>query len=118
MRPRQSAKLNHRIFGTRATEDDEHIGARFEECAFHHIDADGIYFTRPMYDNKKTVYGPAPYTWPAAGVTGATSVSTFGTHTHTEPIPTPAPMAGDRLLIAWVTTLTGGFRPWVLGWSV
>jgi hypothetical protein len=115
MKPQEAATLGHIIFKTRATEDDEHIGARFEECAFHHIDSLGIYFTRPMYDNKKTVYGPAPYTWPEAGVTGAASTGTA--HTHTEPIPSPAPTVGDRVLVAWVITLTRGFRPWVIGWS-
>ena len=117
MLPRQSAALSRSIWHTRATEDSAHIGARFEECKFHHIDSLGIYFTRPMYDNNKTMWGPAPYTWPIAGVTGATAVSTFGTHTHTEPIPAPAPTTGDRVLVAWATTLTGGFRPWVLGWA-
>ena len=105
------------IFKRRAVEDDNNIGGSFEECTFHHFNSKGIYFTRPMLDNKATIWGPAPWTWPADNTTGPTAVSTFGTHTHDMPVPTNGPIAGDRLLVVFVAVPNGGLRPWVLGWS-
>ena len=117
LQPRQAASIARSVFHTREVDDTAHIGGHFEECKVHHINGNDLYFTRPMFDNNKTVYGPAPFAWPQATVTGATSVSTFGTHTHTEGVPPQIPVPGDRVLIAWVRSITGGFRPWVLGWS-
>jgi hypothetical protein len=117
MRPQENNALARVVFNRRAVEDDNNIGGRFEQCQFHHISAAGVFFTRPMYDNNKTIWGPAPWTWPAAGVTGATAVSTFGTHTHVTPVPTNGPVAGDLLLVVFVAVPNGGLRPWVLGWS-
>ena len=116
MRPRQSATLARMIFHTRDTEDELHIGGKIEECRVHHTDTNGLYFTRPMFDSDKTIYGPVQYAWPPLGVTGATAVSTFGTHTHSEPIPVGAPDTGDVVLIIWAVMLQGGYRPWVVGW--
>ena len=117
MFPRHAERLAHSIHGTRSGENTDHSGGQFEECVVHHTDSTGLYFTRPMFDKNKTIYGPAPYAWPGVGVTGATAVSTFGTHTHTTPVPTTSPIAGDKVLIVWAVMAMGGFRPWVIGWS-
>lgn len=115
MRQQENAAMARAFFKRRAVEDDSNIGGSFEECKFHHEDSTGVYFTRPMLDNNKTICGPAPWTWPGAGVTGAATAGTA--HTHTVPVPTNGPVSGDRLLIAFVTVPNGGSRPWVLGWS-
>jgi hypothetical protein len=117
MRQLENAAMVRTIFGRRAVEDDNNAGASFEQCTFHHLGDLGVYFTRPMLDNNKTIHGPAVWTWPADNTTGPTAVSTFGTHTHDMPTPTNGPSAGDRLLIAFVTVPNGGSEPWVLGWS-
>lgn len=104
-----------KALGVRPTEDNDRVGARFEECKVHHLTINGLYFTRPMFDNNKTVYGPASYTWPVDGTTGGASAGTA--HTHDEPVPTNGPRVGQRCLIAWAVTVRGGMVPWVLGWS-
>lgn len=114
MQPRHAASIAHSIFGVRSGEDTGESNGQFEECKVHHINSDGLYFTRPMYDKNVTVYGPAPYTWPLAGVT---EFDTGLTHTHALDIPATAPVKGDRVLIAWVASFEGGMRPWVLGWD-
>lgn len=117
MREQENAAIVRAVFKRRAVEDDNNIGGSFEQCTFHHVNASGVYFTRPMLDNSKTIWGPAPWTWPIAGVTGATTVGIYGSHTHVVPVPINGPHAGDRLLIVFVSVPNGGLRPWVLGWS-
>jgi hypothetical protein len=117
MQPGHAAALELAIFRTRSGDTTGNTGGEFEECKVHHVDATGLYFTRPMFDNNVSLWGPAPYTWPAVGVTGATAVSTFGTHTHSEPTPSNGPDAGDRVLIAWVAASIDGLRPWAIGWD-
>lgn len=115
MRKLENNALVHTIFGRRAVEDDSNIGASFEQCTFHHLSDAGVYFTRPMLDNGKTIHGPAALTWPADNTTGAASAGTA--HTHDMPVPTNGPVVGDNLLVAFVTVPNGGAVPWVLGWS-
>lgn len=115
MRKQENAAMARMFFNRRAVEDDGNIGGSFEECTFHHANSDGAFFTRPMLDNKETIWGPAPWTWPADNTTGLPSAGT--SHTHDIPIPPNGPVAGDRLLVVFVTVVNGGRRPWVLGWS-
>ncbi len=93
MDPRQAAALAHSIFHTRATEDPDRVGGVFEECKVYSLISGKMMFTRPMFDNNATVYGPVQY-----NLSG-----------------TPSP--GDRILIVWAVTVAGGLRPWVVGWS-
>lgn len=115
MRKYEDAAMARAFFKRRVVEDDNNIGGSFEECKFISADDSGVYFTRPMLDDSSTRWGPAPWTWPALGVTGAASAGTA--HTHSVPVPTNGPQAGDRLLVVFVTVPNGGLRPWVIGWS-
>jgi hypothetical protein len=107
--------MRRAFFGGRPTEDVDNIGARFEQCTFVRVDDSGVYFTRPMLDANKTIWGPAPWTWPADNTTGDASAGT--NHTHDVPVASNGPAAGDRLLVAFLTVPNGGSQPWVLGWA-
>lgn len=115
MRKYENAAMARAIFKRRAVEDDNNIGGSFEECKFLSADESGVYFTRPMYDNNATKWGPAPMMWPADNTTGAASAGTA--HTHDMPVPTNGPQTGDRLLVVFAVVANGGSRPWVIGWS-
>jgi hypothetical protein len=87
-------------------------GGIIEECVVVSIGPGGVTFTRPDLDKSKHTFGPIPYTWPVAGVTGPGGT---GPHTHTIPVPANQPVAGDRLLVVWVGA--DWSRGWAIGWA-
>jgi len=70
----------------------------------------GITFTTKSWDGGTHLFGPAPYTWPAATVTDNGTLG-GSPHTHTLPIPANKPVKGDRCLVVFTDN-----GPWVIGW--
>lgn len=118
----QSAGLQTAIFGTRHQALES--GASFEECVVHHVDASGIWFTRPDFDNNATMFGPAPFTWESVVLDSGpdsypqpwdTDVTVCTVpHSHQIPFTINEPQKGDRLLICWLGARQG--NPWAIGW--
>jgi hypothetical protein len=108
---RQSSGLQRAIFGTRGSTPA--ANGSVEECKIHHVDGTGCYFTRPDFDHDKHVFGPAPYAWTTANVTGAAGT---GPHTHSVSVPGGAPVSGDRCLVVWAGVVGGQTKPWVVSW--
>jgi hypothetical protein len=99
MDPTMSAVLMSKVLGRRATESSSGETGSFEHCIIASVttadDITSITFTRPMYDDNATKYGPVQF-------------NLSGT-----------PEAGDNVLIAWVEGPSNhNLIAWVLGWSV
>lgn len=116
--------LERVILGT-SEEPEPDTSARVVEGVVRSVNADGLKFTVPDWDDGKYVFGPAP--WPKSrtepnhspGVmAGATAVGDHGAHDHGPHVHADhdhvetVPSKGDRCLVVFVGD--GIENPWVV----